>query len=377
MFQPLNCSLALQLLPNFGAASYWSLVENFGSLSAVYKANNQQLGICLDSIQLRLFDSWREQRGALFDAVEKELELAESHAIQLIHSEHHNYPKLLKEIKRAPPLLYIKGNADALDLPQVAIVGARKASITGRELAAEFACGLAQSGFVITSGLALGIDACAHQGALAAARQSQLAQQAPTIAVLGSGLLRIYPLRNRQLAEEIIDQGGALVSEFALTQQAMSHHFPQRNRIIVGLSVATLVVEAEIKSGSLISARFALEQNRDLFAIPGSVRNPLSAGCHRLIKDGAALVEKPQELIEALRHWSTYYQAELFSSAQPTSTVLASELQPVFDVIGWESTCIDQIVARCSLPITEINSCLLQLELQGVIQNTGLGYVRC
>lgn len=309
----LRQALALHLLPSIGPGTFSKLWQHWPSYVSIFSASEKDLAKILSQEALSLFNQFKLAKGDLASQVEKELALCEQHDIEVVHMEHKHYPALLKQSPCPPSLLYIRGNVEALSLPQIAIVGARKASPTACELAAEFAAQLASSGFVVTSGLALGIDGQAHQGALyAASKPSGLAQGAATIAVLGSGLLSIYPQRHRLLAENIVQQGGALVSELALTKKAMSYHFPQRNRIIVGLSVATLVIEAALKSGSLISARLALEQDREVFAVPGSVRNENSRGCHALIKQGAALVESAQDVIDALAHWQAWFQQQLF-----------------------------------------------------------------
>jgi DNA processing protein len=206
-----------------------------------------------------------------------------------------DYPALLGELDDAPPLLFVAGARGLLEQPQLAIVGSRRASHPGLDTACSFARALAAGGFVITSGLALGIDAAAHQGALAAGGK--------TVAVLGTGLSQLYPPRNRALAAEILQQGGALVSEFPLDCMPHPSNFPRRNRIISGLSLGVLVVEASPASGSLITARLAAEQGREVFAIPGSIHHPGARGCHQLIRDGATLVERIEDILQALRGW--------------------------------------------------------------------------
>ncbi len=203
-----------------------------------------------------------------------------------------DYPCLLARIASPPPALFVEGMAAALALPQLAIVGSRSPTAIGRETATRFAAHLSRSGFAITSGLALGIDAAAHRGALDA--------RGPTIAVLGGGLDRVYPVENASLAAAILAAGGAVVSEFPIGTPPLPSHFPRRNRIIAGLAVGTLVVEAALHSGSLITARLAADQGREVFAIPGSIHSPTARGCHRLIRDGAKLVETADDVLAEL-----------------------------------------------------------------------------
>ena len=209
-----------------------------------------------------------------------------------------NYPYQLKEIADPPPILFVRGNPDLLAAPQIAIVGSRNPSASGEETAFNFAKTLSQHGFTITSGLALGIDAASHRGALSA--------KGYTIAVAGTGLDRVYPARHKDLATEIVNTG-AIISEFPPGTTAKANHFPRRNRIISGLCQGLLVVEAAKQSGSLITARMALEQNREVFAIPGSIHNPLARGCNALIRQGAKLVETTQDILEELHQ---YYQED-------------------------------------------------------------------
>jgi DNA processing protein len=201
------------------------------------------------------------------------------------------YPPLLREIPQAPPVLFVHGDPDCLRVPQLAMVGTRNPTPSGRETARQFAAHLAGAGMIITSGLALGIDAAAHQGALAGGGR--------TIAVMGTSLDRVYPAKHRDLARAIAERG-ALVSELPTGTPALAENFPRRNRLISGLALGVLVVEAALQSGSLITARLALDQGREVFAIPGSIHNPLAKGCHALIRQGAKLVETANDIVEEL-----------------------------------------------------------------------------
>jgi DNA processing protein len=276
-----------------------------------------------------------------------------------------DYPALLKEIPDPPPLLFVRGNPEILSLPQIAIVGSRNPSTLGLETAAAFAKTLSQHGFVITSGLALGIDAASHQGALNA--------KGYTIAVAGTGLDRVYPARNKDLATEIVNTG-AMVSEFPPGTLAKANHFPRRNRIISGLCQGLLVVEAAKQSGSLITARMALEQNREVFAIPGSIHNPLARGCNALIREGAKLVETTQDILE---EFSQYIQQDERINTTNLQTTLDLEQQTLLNRIMFSPTTIDKLVEDTGLSVEIISSMLLILELQGFVEaNAGGSYTR-
>ncbi|MGD7035510.1 DNA-processing protein DprA [Methylotuvimicrobium buryatense] len=271
------------------------------------------------------------------------------------------YPMQLKEIADPPPLLFIRGNPDILALPQIAIVGSRNPSHLGVETATEFAKALAREGFVITSGLALGIDAAGHKGALQV--------QGYTIAVAGTGLDRVYPARHRTLATEIVNHG-AMISEFPPGTGAKADHFPRRNRIISGLCIGLLVVEAAKQSGSLITARMALEQNREVFAIPGSIHNPLARGCNALIREGAKLVETARDILEEL---SQYNQQDDDIFTELRQTTLDLEQQTLLNLIMFSPTSIDSLVENTGLPVEVISSMLLVLELQGYVESVSGG----
>ncbi|MCD2450358.1 DNA-processing protein DprA [Methylicorpusculum oleiharenae] len=267
------------------------------------------------------------------------------------------YPALLKEISDPPPLLFFRGESSILDLPQIAMVGSRNPSNLGRETALSFAKSLASTGFVITSGLALGIDAASHEGALLVSGL--------TIAVAGTGLDRVYPACNKALATRI-SETGALVSEFPPGTTAKANHFPRRNRIISGLSMGLLVVEAAKQSGSLITARMALEQNREVFAIPGSIHNPLARGCNALIREGAKLVETSQDILEEL---GQYNQQDAISTPSLSQSMLDLEQQTLLNLIMFSPTSVDKLVESTGQSVEVISSMLLVMELQGYIES--------
>lgn len=273
-----------------------------------------------------------------------------------------NYPALLKEINDPPPVLYAKGQLSALNKPKLAVIGSRNPSITGSENAKYFAKALASHGVTIVSGLALGVDAQAHIGCLEAAGQ--------TIAVMGTGIDCIYPRRHIKLAEQIV-QNGLLLSEFPIKSPPTAGHFPRRNRIISGLSLSILVVEAAIKSGSLITARMALEQNRDVLAIPGSIHNPLARGCHYLLQQGAKLITSVDDVLDEL---------QLATTTPPNDKPvfsLASKNENLVKFIGFEMTTIDQIVLRSGYTVEQVSRELAELELNGAVRTVPGGYMRC
>lgn len=293
-------------------------------------------------------------------SIQDDLAFEETPAHHLLTWEDPRYPALLHEIADPPPVLYGIGHLACLARPTLAIVGSRRPSPSGRHNAYQWAKALGATPLTIVSGLALGIDGAAHQGCLAT--------NGATVAVLGAGLHHLYPSAHRALAKTIA-QTGLLLSEFPLTAPARAGHFPQRNRIISGLSLATLVIEAALKSGSLITARFALEQNREVLALPGSIHLPQAQGCHSLLKQGATLVTCYQDVLDAIglsNGVTSPRQADL--SVQPPD--------PVLDCIGFESTSIDIILMRSALPIAQLTSRLAQLELDGRIAATMGGYIR-
>lgn len=297
--------------------------------------------------------------------VDKALNWAHIENQHIITYHDHAYPSLLKQIPDPPLLLYIHGDPTVLQLPQLAIVGSRQPTHLGRENAHQFAYQLAKTGLIITSGMALGIDSCAHQGALAA--------NTATIAILGCGVDVIYPKSHRHLATAII-QKGALVSEYPLGTAACAENFPRRNRIISGLSQATLVVEATIRSGSLISARLANEQNRDVLAIPGSIHNPQSKGCHYLIKQGAALVDSVEDVLAELKINTTLEMPQ--NNTTCYDKTLDSIDSNLLECVGFETRSAQYLVSELGISAQIVGSRLLKLELRGYIKAVPGGYSR-
>ena len=269
------------------------------------------------------------------------------------------YPALLADIQDPPGVLAVRGQMDTLHAPALAIVGARNASADGLDNSRRFSRQLAAAGFVVVSGLALGVDAAAHRGALATGN---------TVAVLGSGPDRIYPPRNAMLAGQIVDSGGAVVTEFAPGSAPLPSQFPLRNRIISGLSLGTLVVEAALRSGSLITARTALSQGREVFAIPGSIHNPLSKGCHQLLRDGANWLESVDDIFQAFGD---------FRRCVESSGVREDAAQPaLLQHLTSGLNSMDVLQARSGLPMNELAGQLSDLELEGWVERVSGGYLK-
>lgn len=280
-----------------------------------------------------------------------------------------DFPPLLENIPQPPAALFVAGDADLLLRPQVAIVGARQATQAGLAIARSFAQTLARAGFVVTSGMADGIDGAAHAAVLDVG--------APTIAVVGTGPDRVYPRKHHALARRIVEQG-ALVSDFPPGTSARPHHFPRRNRLIAGLSLGTLVIEAGLQSGSLITARQAGEQGREVFAVPGSIHNPQAQGCHRLIRDGARLVETPEEVAEVLAPLARELGCELARRLDGPAAVRDAsaaagwrddpQYQALLEALGHDPAPLDVLCERTGQVPAELSSMLLMLELEGLVE---------
>lgn len=349
--------LALNRIHGVGARSIQKIRNRYPNLKDFFNFNHNELtDLGFSSLLASRITSFD------FKIIEEDLSWKnQSERHHLLCLDDADYPPLLKEIPDPPPILYAVGNKVCLNNPIIGMVGTRKPSFTGSETSFQFAYDLAKLDITIASGLALGIDAKAHQGALAG--------NGFTIAVLGTGIDVVYPRQNKQLAEKIV-LNGLLLSEFPLKTSPFAGHFPRRNRIISGLSLAILVVEAAVKSGSLITARLALEQNRDVLAIPGSILNPQSQGCHVLLQQGAKLVTSLTDILEELN---------IKQSIQPTRKVqlLARDDENLVKCIGFEITTVDQIIRRSGLTFEEVASVLVTLELKGLVKAIPGGYMRC
>lgn len=396
MSMPLIDVLRFYLIPDFGASKCLSVLEHLSSdeFFSMEKSQARELGFS----DKQIF-AITQPNQVLLSQLQAWEESSPQHAI--VHYFSAEYPPLLREISSPPLILFCKGNASLLAHRQLAMVGSRRVSHYGKELAFDLAGQLVHSGFVVTSGLALGIDGESHKGALAAGGK--------TIAVLGTGVDSIYPKRHCKLAEEVVAQG-CLVSEFLPDTPARAENFPRRNRIIAGLAEGTLVVEAAIKSGSLITAKYALEQNRDVFAVPGSIHSDYARGCHHLIKQGAVLTESVDDILRELQVLKAFPVAKsprkarvvegepnideqlgLFDVTNQNSTVdnlTASTRNPqkvvsnglasdgLLDTVDYEVTPVDIIAQRSQKAIDEVLTKLLELEMQGEVTAVPGGYIK-
>ncbi len=345
--------LALWRAPGIGTRLFTRLLEQFGKPAAVFAASHEKLraaGVTRPAT-LSYLDAPDQA------AVERDLGWLEEPDHHLLTLGSADYPPLLRELPDPPPLLFVHGEPGLLSYPQLAMVGSRNASRSGSETAFDFARHLSEHGLTITSGLALGIDADCHRGALAG--------NGLTIAVIGTGMDRVYPARHRELAHEIADKG-ALVSEFPIGTSPARGNFPRRNRIISGLCLGTLVVEAATHSGSLITARQASEQGREVFAIPGSIHNPLARGCHCLIREGAKLVETASDIMEELAGIIPLALENAHRTEHPGNPMVEpdSEYRQLLDTMGYDPITVDTIVERSGLTTEEVSSMLLVLELR-------------
>lgn len=369
--------LVLNRCPGVGPAMFNKLLQSTGKLSSwfVHQTPTAELQSMLPMPKAgKLVFDWA--------GVDKDMAFANTQDCQTIIRTHPLYPKRLMYIPAPPPVLFVKGNAELLDQVQIGMVGSRTPSQEGSRNAFDFAKQLSAWGCIITSGLALGIDGASHEGALKGG--------SPTIAVLGNGLPAIYPPQHRGLAEKILEQG-ALVSEIPIHAPPRREHFPRRNRIISGLSYGIIVVEAAQKSGSLITANYAMEQGREVFALPGSIHNPMSKGCHQLIRQGAMCVENAAQVLEVLAPLLThlhgdasinvngpisqssnpsYIQEEIHSQTQ--DPVEAALLAAITDAC----TPIDVILDLTGLSPQELSAKLLHLELNGKIRSVPGGVTR-
>ncbi|MDH1100548.1 DNA-processing protein DprA [Pseudomonas mosselii] len=342
----LEARLRLHSLPEIGLRRFHTLIEAFGSASSALSAPAsawQALGLKVASIDARRSPQVRD--GAL--AAMRWIERPGQH---LLMWDGPGYPALLAEIDDPPPLLFVAGDPALLEQPQLAIVGSRRASPPALDTAGAFSRCLTQAGFTITSGLALGVDGAAHRAALKAGGH--------TIGVLGTGLQKLYPQCHRDLARAMLDSGSALVSEYPLDAGPLAGNFPRRNRIISGLSLGVLVVEASLASGSLITARLAAEQGREVYAIPGSIHHPGAKGCHQLIRDGALLVESVEQILDSLRGWQNLPPAVVDKPGHPLIALLHAAPQTT-----------EGLACSSGLPLAQVLASLTELELEGRVSN--------
>lgn len=347
---------AINLNPKIGPAKFKKIYTYFKKMEEAWNANAFDFKKCgLEEKDIEYFLVKREEINP-----DSEFEKIEKEKIKIVTIKDKNYPKLLKEIYLPPPLLYIKGNLeDELDFT-LGVVGTRKPTSYGKEITSEIATGLAASGITVISGLAYGVDTEAHKAAIKLSKK--------TVAVLGSGIDResIYPSNNRKLAEEIIKTGGAIVSEYPCGTLPLKQHFPARNRIISGLSLGILVVEAPKESGALITANYALEQNREVFAIPGNIFNKNSEGPNNLIKMGAKLVTSVTDILEEL---NLNEAAEFIANKKIVPE--SKEEEKILSVLSKEPIHIDQISQKTGMTIETISATLTLMEMKGKVKNLG------
>lgn len=344
--------LALVRAPGIGPIRMRQLFDRLGGAAAVLDAG--PAGWRAAGLAERYHAALQRPDAAALDADERWLD-APGHA--LITLDDARYPPRLREIASAPIALFTLGDAGLLDAPQLAVVGARRATAQARRDAAAFAGELVRGGFTVTSGLATGIDGAAHQGALDAG--------GTTLAVCANGLDRVYPPRHHELAHAIAERG-LLVSEFPPGVTPRPEYFPRRNRIISGLSVGVLVVEAARRSGSLITARLAAEQGREVFAVPGSIHNPLAQGCHELIRDGARLVESAADIFEEL---GIPLPPDVAAPLPAASAVQDALQRRILDAMGFEPVALDTLIEHLGVPVGVLHEALLTLELTGQISS--------
>jgi len=346
--------LAWNKISDIGPKRFYKLLEFFGSTDAAWKAKSGEISKILNlspKISSRLF----EEKNNIIP--EREVEVIHKNKVNVLTIEDALYPENLKTIHYPPPVLYFKGTILESDKNSISIVGSRKATYYGKMVAEKISKDLALAGLTIISGMARGIDTAAHKGALSVSGR--------TIAVLGCGIDHIYPPENRRLAQEI-QESGAVISEFSLSTLPERQNFPRRNRVISGLSLGTVVVEAAEKSGALITADFALEQGREVFAIPGNINSPLSNGSHNLIKQGAKLVENYQDILEEIHIVLPQKTAEKEIVKENTS--LTEEEKIIYRIIAKEPTQIDEIIGVSKLSAGKVSEILLNLELKDLIK---------
>lgn len=348
--------LRLMQTPGVGLDTARRLLSLFGLPEQIFGAEYAELKMHVsERIALNLSNPVSSEIQAQIELTQTWLEQTGNHLVSLADAA---YPQSLLEIADPPILLYVKGRLELLNAPTIAVVGSRNASAQGLINAEKFSEHLSLAGLAISSGLAAGIDAAAHQGALRGLGS--------TIAVIGTGADIVYPARNRQLAHHIA-QSACIVSEYALGTPAIAGNFPRRNRIISGLAKGVLVVEAAAQSGSLITARMAAEQGREVFAIPGSIHSPLAKGCHQLIKQGAKLAESAQDILDEIQFPLFDNQRKNAAPVELVETVECQKFNKLLAIIGYDPVHIDVLMSRGNTSIDELSAHLLELELVGAL----------
>ena len=352
--------LRLMLTEGIGPQTARELLTHFGLPEHIFAAGFSALHKCVnEKLALTLSSAPRDHIRTQIDVTLTWVVQAGNHVLTFADT---SYPSTLLTISDPPPILYVKGRAELLTKKSIAIVGSRNATVQGCQNARRFAEVLSSAGLTIVSGLALGIDAAAHEGAL-----SNTPHYGSTVAVTGTGLDLVYPAKHRELAHQIAAHG-CLVSEYPLGTPGIAANFPRRNRIISGLSQGVLVVEAAAQSGSLITARSALEQGREVFAIPGSIHSPLAKGCHQLIRQGAKLVESAQDILEEIYTATQLASHKLPQPQMKIKARTASSVDLVMDAVGHDPVSADELVTRTGLTMADVQAQLLALELNGLLE---------
>lgn len=406
-------ALQLYFVVNAAVSPYWKLIAHFKTADAALQApETEWKALGLHQNHVNNFQKFKAKDVVLLRLMDACMTAIASGYYDLITTDDILYPKQLHLLSDKPPLLFVRGDKQALSQAQVAMVGTRKPSHAARDVSEHFAQQFAVEGLWVTSGLADGIDRHAHIGAL---KQ----QHGRTVAVLGNGITTCYPKANQRLYDAILAQGGAIISEFLPEAKPMAHHFPRRNRIVSGLSLATLVVEAAQNSGSLITARLAAEQGKAVFAIPGHIYNTQAKGCHELIREGAILVDEPTQVIEDINlprrlHVDMHAPSQVMSSAAESQQVdlfasfrdvidvgthdtnthethpslvnasvnsarnrLPAHLETLLNQLDWVGQDMDKLINLTNLHIAELSSQLMELELMGLAVQQGGMYLRC
>ncbi|OTG66824.1 DNA protecting protein DprA [Acinetobacter sp. ANC 4470] len=366
-------TITLWYLVQHSLSSFYKLEQHFGSIRQAIDPQNfpQWSALALHKNHLQRLSEFQTATGQQkFQILLQDIQKNSDFILTL---DHPDYPTQLLPYSDKPPILFGQGDAKALSQAQIAIVGSRKPSSHGRQVAYDFAYYLSEKGFYISSGLAQGIDEAAHQGAL---------RQHKTIAVMGTGLEQTYPTQHQQLRQQILAHSGTVITEFLPGTLPLQHHFPRRNRIVSALSLGVIVAEAALKSGSLITAKLAAEQGKLVFAIPGHIYSEHHQGSHQLIREGAILVDHPEQVLEDLAlptQWQNQQQIEQSKSAPKTEVQieLPTHLAPLYKQLDWVGQNIDELIAKLRLDVGTLTSQLMELELLGLcIQQAGL-YLRC
>jgi len=351
-----------------GPTTFAKLIKHFGSADRALGASVSELAK-IDGVGFKTAEQFAATRGK-FD-VTAELELAAKLGVWIININDERYPPVLKKIYDPPPVLYVKGSLSREDNLAISMVGSRRCSLYGQEQASRLAHFLSSAGFTICSGMARGIDTAVHQGALSAGGR--------TIAVQGCGLANIYPPENKKLFE-LIAESGACISELPLGYEPLSENFPPRNRIIAGLSLGTIVVEAGLRSGALITARAALENNREVMAVPGKIDSPLSKGTHQLLKQGAKLIESVEDVMEGLGYIGDQLEDHVSTAAEKAAEKIETPLfdikelklsgseKTIYECLHKEPQHIEEIIADTDLAAGSVNASLVSLRLKGLIK---------